>query len=201
MKVSYYDGTARHDETMRFNFSDRLFRIKLPAEAQVVLNIKDATGETIEKCEADWKLKIDTWKRNGAKRSRVITYEIEASERPNSRKRKYEERDDKMSDDFYETNIRWKGFKFRFAVGDLVEYPDGRKTIILGYNEKGTDPLDEIMEWSQEREDFCRQIANGLDALVLRACSILDQKPEKVARFIDTKGGTLLTFDKKELAK
>jgi hypothetical protein len=175
------------------------FSIELPADMRLAFDQQFVAAPTIDKCVDDFKALVEKFEKADLKRERVIVYNFEASKRPKSKEAIAKERKERASydrgpiekeiDDFEDRNERAvRGLKISWEVAERVVYADEVEFQRLKTGEKIYMENDNgWMPWTAEREEFFKQLDVALDALVLRAASLLDHDGDRFAVLIDSK--------------
>lgn len=193
-KVDFHDGITWHHGEMNFSFKKEVFTVRLPAEAVKALGCdKEVTAKTIKECEEAWRFAIKRWRGIKIAKRKVIIFQFEASERPNTGRKKgwSSTTPGKTWNDFYdscEVKGEWRGMRFRWAVGYLIEFENKKIFASEEGKETGVDKDDDkIVDWTQEREDFCRGLDMALSDLAVRAGAFFDMETREICARIDAK--------------
>jgi len=197
-KIDFHDGIDWHHGKINFSFKEDCFTAQLPTEAVKALGCgKQVSGKTVKECEEAWRFAIRRWRGLKITKRKAIFYEFEASERPNTGKKKDWSRStaEKTWNDFYDCNEvkgDWRGIRFRWSVGNLIEFDNKKLFAKEEGKETALDKDSKVIDWSQEREDFCRGLDRALSDLAVRAGAFFDMETREICARIDAKTLPLL---------
>lgn len=187
------------------------FSIELPPDVATAQDAHYVSGDTLPAVEMAFKQIIEEYNKEGLKREKVIVFDFKAGRRPKPAQRltfdlankKDHERASDLEDDLDDFNS-WgdkpdpvRGIQLSWYIGDRVTY---RHKVEFQDGKKSSEYVapHQWMYWTEEREEFFKDLDKSLDALAKRASAILDQPGANFASLIDGgKGVALLGMDKK----
>jgi len=181
--IHYEQGTYK--QVVKYKVREKRFSIILPEWTHEYLGYDTVYGETLDRVDTAFAVAMREYDELARYKKRVIVYDFKANA--------FIWNEDKTRCIFRKEEISFSkgtGLSFWYNVLDERQAPGEKhkKYYLLDGRYAQADWHDslKVIEWTKDRENFCKALETGLEQMIMNAWEFFNQEPDKIAQLIDS---------------